>query len=499
MFFDVTPALLTALKTASSYAHHQGQSAVEPVHLFLAFLSETEGRAAQALINAGLDFDQTTRRFSPPEAAASPEAHSPPIGPACHTILNRARELARELSDGDMVTTDQALPALLQHDHALRESLVSLGLSFERLREAIASKPPPLALDEPLLLTEPAEGAEASRILDAAANRAREALRVVEDYCRLVLDDAFLSRELKGLRHDLTEALAGLPISTLLQARDTLHDVGRDITTAGERHRHSLLDVVQVNLKRLQETLRSLEEFGKLQSPDLGAALEKLRYRAYTLEKAMVVGTSARRRLAEARLYVLLTASQCAAALDWTIQEAAAGGAQIFQLREKALCDRDLIERARRARRWTRETETVFIVNDRPDVARLVEADGVHLGQDDMSVAEARRILGPDGLIGVSAHNLSQVREAIQDGASYIGVGPTFPSDTKAFPELAGVDFVREAAAETSLPAFVIGGIRLENVAAAIDAGARRIAVSQCICQADDPRAVAARLRQMLT
>jgi thiamine-phosphate pyrophosphorylase len=473
---------------------------VEPVHLLQAFLKETEGRAARALAFAGVDPDLAAQHFGLPEGAFPlPGGESAmPLDPRCQAILNGARELARELSDDDLVTSDQALLVLLQQEAALRENLVALGLSFERLQEKVAPPLPPLRLEEPLALNEPAERVATSRILDAAANRAREGLRVVEDYCRFSLDDAFLSRELKSLRHDLTEALAGLPAVTLLAARETLQDVGVPLTTARERQRHSLLEVVQAGWKRLQEALRSLEEFGKLHGPDLGAALEKLRYRAYTLEKAVVLGTTARQALADARLYVLLTGSACTAALDWTIREAAAGGAQMFQLREKNLSDRNLIERAHRVRRRTRETQTLFIVNDRPDVARLVEADGVHLGQEDMTVKDARRIVGPDALIGVSIHSLEQARQAVLDGASYIGVGPTFPSDTKTFPELAGLELVRQATAETSLPAFVIGGICLENLSAAIEAGARRVAVSHSICRADDPRTIAAQLRQQL-
>jgi thiamine-phosphate pyrophosphorylase len=321
---------------------------------------------------------------------------------------------------------------------------------------------------------------------------------VIEDYTRFTLDDAFLSNELKHLRHDLTQILTCLPSSHLLAARDTLQDVGTSLTTAAEQQRHSLTAVVQANLKRLQEALRSLEEFSKLHRADLGRELENLRYRSYTLERAILQGTDSRQRLADARLYVLLTGSQCTAALDWTIQEAAAGGVQIFQLREKSLADRQLLERARKVRRWTRDVGALFIMNDRPDIARLVEADGVHIGQDELPVKEVRRIIGPEALIGVSTHNLDQIRQAILDGASYLGIGPTFPSKTKSFDEQAGLDFVRQAAAETSLPAFVIGGVNLETVAAAVAAGARRVAVSQAICQADDPRSVAGELRGAL-
>jgi thiamine-phosphate pyrophosphorylase len=244
--------------------------------------------------------------------------------------------------------------------------------------------------------------------------------------------------------------------------------------------------------------MRSLEEFGKLFGPELGRELEALRYRVYTLERAIDTGGRSRERLAGARLYVLLTGSQCAAALDWTIERAAAGGADVFQLREKSLSDRDSLTRARDVRRWTRKAGVLFVVNDRPDIARLVEADGVHLGQDDMPVKEARRIVGPDALIGVSTHTVEQVRAAVLDGADYVGVGPVFPSRTKSFEYFPGLEFVRAAAAESSLPAFALGGIGPENIGDVVAAGARRVAVSSAIAAADDPERAARLLRTAL-
>jgi thiamine-phosphate pyrophosphorylase len=335
------------------------------------------------------------------------------------------------------------------------------------------------------------------RILDAEANRAREALRVAEDYCRFSLDDSFLSRELKHLRHDLAETLADV-LDRAMVARDTLGDVGTAITTPREQTRHSLTAVVEANFKRLEEALRSLEEVSKLRSPALGQRLEHIRYRAYTLERAILLGRAARQRLADARLYVLIGSSLDSADPEWTIQEAAAGGAQIFQLREKSLNDRQLLEQAKRVRRATEKAGVLFIVNDRPDIARLARADGVHLGQDDLPIKEARRILGAEGLIGVSTHTVEQLRQAVLSGASYVGVGPTFPSATKKFTEYPGLEFVRAAAAETSLPMFVIGGVDLHTIGDAIVAGGTRVAVGDAITQAKDPRSTAAQMRQLL-
>jgi thiamine-phosphate pyrophosphorylase len=406
--------------------------------------------------------------------------------------LHYAREIAVEVAGEQMVSSEHVLLAILSREGGLRQGLEECGLDFVRLEQCITSQHRPvLTLDEPLQLLEPTDQMDTARILDASANRAREALRVIEDYCRFCLDDRLLSETVKQFRHDLSEATSRLPGRMLLAARDTLGDVGTTLSTSRERHRESLCAVVQANLKRLQEALRSLEEYGKLSDPRLGETFEQLRYRGYTLERAILSGADARHRLAEARLYVLLTGSLCRAGLEWTVQQAAAGGAHIIQLREKDLDDSELLERARQVRRWTRAARVLFILNDRPDIARLAEADGVHVGQEDLPVREARRILGPDALIGVSTHNLSQVHRAVCDGASYIGVGPTFPSRTKQFADFAGLDFVRQATAMTTLPTFVLGGINLRTIKDAVAAGARRVAVSEAVCRAEDPLAVA--------
>jgi thiamine-phosphate pyrophosphorylase len=498
---DLTPAASRALNTAQRLANEQGMAFVQPVHLLWALLDEEEGRAATLLARGGLaPADAQQLVASAAGAGARPsENRSPDLSGQVRDVLDYARDVAADLSGERTIASEHLLLALLRKVEPLRQELVALGLDFGRLESALtALQTPVLHLDEPLQLAEPTEQVDTARILDASANRAREALRVIEDYCRFVLDDRFLSGELKQLRHDLAENLADLPPSLLLEGRETLRDVGTDLSTARELQRQSLPAVVQANLKRLQEALRSLEEYGKLRGAAFGQAVEKLRYRTYTLERAILLGGTARQRLADARLYLLVTGSRCEAGLEWTIVEAAAGGAQVIQLREKELSDRELLERARKVRRWTQQAGVLFIMNDRPDLARLAEADGVHLGQDELSVKDARRIVGPDALIGVSTHNLAQVRQAVLDGASYVGVGPTFPSGTKPFEEYAGLDFVRQATQETTLPAFVIGGVNLQTISAAVGAGARRVAVSEAICRAEDPRSTAAALRAAL-
>jgi thiamine-phosphate pyrophosphorylase len=422
-----------------------------------------------------------------------------PLADRTHEALALARDLSLELTGESTVSSGPLLLALLQSDPQLCASLEAFGFRLAALESHLhQNKPAVPSLDEPLDLIDETEMVDTSRILDAGANRAREALRTIEDYCRFVLEDGFLSGELKRLRHDFTTSMLELAPKGMLHARETLLDVGTTISTEAEQQRSSLADVVQANLKRLQEALRSLEEFAKITGPLLPERLEQMRYRAYTLERAIVLGREARQVLRDSRLYVLLCGASCARSLGWTIAEAAAGGASIIQLREKGLPDQYLLQRAREVRRLTHKAGVLFIVNDRPDIARLADADGVHLGQDDLPVKEARRLLGHKALIGVSTHTIEQVRAAVLDGASYLGIGPAFPSGTKTFDHLPGPDFIRSALAETTLPAFAIGGINLKTVDVVVESGARRVAVSQAIAQAEDPRGTARALLSAL-
>jgi thiamine-phosphate pyrophosphorylase len=498
---DFTPAAVRALEAAQHFALRSKAAQVQPLHLLQGLLEEEEGMAATLLAGAGVNVAILRHNLHCTHASENvTESAVLPLSAEAEAVVNQARFLTKDVGGEASVSGVMILLSLVRKDPTLKQFLETHGLDSARLeREFHATQGPPLRLDEDLRLEPPRDQIDTARILDANFNRAREAIRVVEDYCRFVLDDKFLSGELKHMRHDLAEVVEALPASLLMESRETQRDVGTALSSDREGKRTSPLHVARTNLKRLQEALRSLEEYAKLQGADLGRKLEAIRYRSYTVERAVLLGVAARERLARAQLYLLVTGSQCTAALDWTIQEAVDGGVSIVQLREKEMDDRRLLERARQVRQWTRKAGVLFIMNDRPDLARLVEADGVHLGQEDMPVKEARRILGPDALIGVSTHNLQQVRQAVLDGASYIGVGPAFSSTTKSFEELAGLEFVREALAETTLPAFVIGGINQETIEGAVKAGAKRVAVSAAIIQADEPRLAASNLIRHLS
>lgn len=336
------------------------------------------------------------------------------------------------------------------------------------------------------------------RLLDASLNRAGEGLRVIEDFVRLVLDDPFLTGQVKSLRHDLTGAARHLVSGDRHAARDTRNDVGTEATTDTEQARTDAADVCAASFKRVEQSLRSLEEFGKLADAELARRVEQLRYRVYTLEKVVGVGVDSGRRLADTRLTVLVGEGGSDAAFGKLVTELVSAGVGAIQLREKKLDDRQLVARARLLRQLTRESATLAFINDRPDIAALSEADGVHLGQEDLSVKDARTIVGPRMLIGASTRHIDQAREAVLDGANYLGAGPTFPSRTKEFDRFAGLDYLRELAAEIRLPTFAIGGIDAVNLPQVLATGITRVAVGAAVTGAGDRETVVRQLKQML-
>ncbi len=337
-----------------------------------------------------------------------------------------------------------------------------------------------------------------ARILDANLNRAREALRVVEEAVRFGADDADLTAALKQARHDLGAAVGRLDADALLAARDTAGDVGTTIDTESERDRGSTDDVVVSAFKRLTEALRVLAEYGKTVDAGFAAAIEQLRYRCYDLEARVRFEPWRRQRFADVRLYVLLTESLCSG--DWlkVAEQAIDGGADALQLREKDLPDAELLRRAHALRELTRRRDALLIINDRPDIARLVDADGVHVGQDDLPVAAARRIVGRRIIVGKSTHTLDQARAALAERPDYVAVGPMFSSTTKPQDHIAGPETLAAVLAETDLPCVAIGGITAQNVGELTAVGCRCIAVCSAVVSEPDVRSAAEALRRAI-
>ncbi len=336
------------------------------------------------------------------------------------------------------------------------------------------------------------------RILDANFNRAREALRVLEEYARFVLEDTALVEFAKAIRHDLRSALErGVPAGSV-RCRDIEGDVGRSVEGGGEYTRLDSAEVAVAAGKRLSEALRVIEEYGKVASGELAREVEQLRYRGYELDRRLSSRIEAGRVFGQVRLYVLVTEELCAG--DWLVVAEAAldGGADCLQLREKNLPDRELLARARRLTELCRQRGALSIVNDRPDVALAAGADGVHLGQDDLLPGDARRIVGPGAIVGLSTHTIDQVRLAAEQSPDYIAVGPMFDTTTKPQEHIAGPQTLSAARRLTSVPLVAIGGIDAGNVAEVASTGCECVCVCGAVIAQRDPAACAARIREAL-
>ena len=215
-----------------------------------------------------------------------------------------------------------------------------------------------------------------------------------------------------------------------------------------------------------------------------------------SLSPADARGPLRRERLRTARLYFVCDARPHGTDPEPLLRAALDGGADMVQLREKALPRREIERAAGTFRRLCDTYSALFIVNDDPDLARSCDADGVHVGQDDIPVATARATVGPDAIIGLSTHTPDQVTAGADSGADYISVGPLWETPTKEGRPATGLDLIRHAAESVSIPFFAIGGIDTANAPDVVAAGARRLCVVRAIRDAGDPAAAATALRR---
>ncbi len=320
------------------------------------------------------------------------------------------------------------------------------------------------------------------RILDANLDRAREGLRVIEEWCRFGLNDVTLTEQCKAWR----QTLATWHRAELRSARNTIDDPGTDLTHPNEATRSSVEHVLQANFCRVEEALRVLEEYGKVYSEELAFAVKQMRYQVYVLETHLV--SPRQQQLRSASVYLVTSPSEN---LFSTVEAALQGGLTLVQYRDKDADDLVRLNTAQKLRQLCHDYGALFIVNDRIDLALATDADGVHLGQQDVPVQLARQVLGTGRIIGRSTHNADDLRSAIDEGADYVGVGPVYETPTKQGRPAAGLDYVRYAAEHCPIPWFAIGGIDINNVNDVLVAGAERISIVRAIMQADQPMLVA--------
>ncbi|NJK64298.1 MAG: thiamine phosphate synthase [Synechococcaceae cyanobacterium SM2_3_1] len=333
-----------------------------------------------------------------------------------------------------------------------------------------------------------------ARILDANLDRAREGLRVLEEWFRFGLEEADWASECKGMR----QALAQWHADPLRLARDTAHDLGGEDSYPDTTHRRDLKEVLQANCGRVQEALRVLEEYSKLGAEhllvhaEMAVICKKMRYRLYEIETHLL-GGSRQHTLHHSRLYLV---TQPVAGWLTVVEQALQGGVSIVQYRHKQAESREIISDLQQLQPLCHRYRALMLVNDRVDLALAVNADGVHLGQTDLPIEAARHLLGPHKLIGMSTTNPEEVALALSTPVDYLGIGPVYATPTKADKPAVGLDFVRYARDHVSLPWFAIGGIDLTNVAEVQAAGAERVAVVRALMQSSDPYVTA---RQFLT
>lgn len=322
------------------------------------------------------------------------------------------------------------------------------------------------------------------RIIDANINRATEALRALEEIARFYLDDKKCSEKLKNMRHFVC-GFFDEDYSELLKSRDTVNDVGVDIKNPTKEGRSlNIENIFKSNIKRLQQSLRMLTEYGTL--PDAP------RYESYTIEKEMFEGIkmNIKKYLLDKRKLYLVTNSDAFNSDDEFLDRVALAikcGVDIIQLREKSRPAKEIIELGYKIRELASNFNTLFIVNDRIDIAKIVKADGVHLGQDDISLKTAREILGDKFIIGISTHCPDDAIKAQEGGADYIGVGPVFKTPTKPGRIPVGLEYVKWASQNIQIPFFAIGSIEPDNIEEVTKAGASRVAVVRAIMNSETP------------
>lgn len=501
-----TAAVERILQRAIAVAKRRGGETIEPIDLFVAILGD-ESRGAELLAQFQVhidDLETATLACDLIEVTEDDPFTPTPLESAAYSEVLQAGQFQAALAGrAAEFGSEHLVLGLAEIDSPIRDLLVERGATtaaLQRLSSEDADKPGGAIPTDFVLDTEVSvfDRQYLVRAVDAAANRASEGLRVAEDYTRFVLNDGHLTKRLKQIRHGIVEGLRDVPLRERLAARDTRGDVGTVITSPSAEGGRTEESLLAANLHRAEEALRSLEEFGRLIDPRLGPVFEGLRYELYTIEKACGTAIRSGERFAGRNLYVLVTVAQCALPVEQLVERAADGGAGIFQVREKGMQDRALLAHLRILRRLTREKDALLIVNDRPDLAVLCDADGVHVGQEELTVQECRRIVGPNRFVGVSTHTIEQARAAVLDGADYLGVGPVFASKTKSFEAFAGLEFVQQVAEEIALPWYAIGGIDESNIGRVCEAGGTRVAVSSAVCGSDDPRSIAAAIRRSL-
>jgi thiamine-phosphate pyrophosphorylase len=329
---------------------------------------------------------------------------------------------------------------------------------------------------------------EALRIIDANIDRIGEGLRVLEEFTRMMLNDTASTQQLKNLRHKLVTVDADFQ-KQLLQSRDSTGDVGSTMNVPGEKKQRDTAATITANARRVQESLRVMEEIAKTPGVPLDTeAYRKARFELYTIEKELLSKLLRKDKLQKLKgLYVVVDAEWLKGRKYTDVTEQAIrGGAGIIQLRCKQGSNREFLNMALDLQKICAEKEVLFIVNDSLEVALASNAGGLHVGQDDLPAAEARKLIPIDMILGVSVSTVEEAKIAFKDGADYLGIGAMYSTATKEDAEAVGPGRIKEIRKAVDLPVAAIGGINKDNLRDVIRAGADSAAVISAVLGAED-------------
>ncbi|HOJ49812.1 MAG TPA: thiamine phosphate synthase [Spirochaetota bacterium] len=299
------------------------------------------------------------------------------------------------------------------------------------------------------------------RIIDANINRLREGLRVIEDILRFYYDFNYFE-EFKKIRHRIKELEKSYPYN-LVFYRESEEDKGRKKYNVETND--NVYSVLKANFKRTQESSRVLEEIFKIEDINISYIFKEIRFSLYTLEKAINEKLFKKNKL-NFTLYLITDSRLTDKPLEYVVEEAIKGGVDIVQLREKHLSDAQIIKKGEAVKKVCRKYNVPLIIDDRIDICLILDADGVHLGQDDIPVNFARRILGPEKIIGKSTHSIEQAEEALKEETDYIAFGPIFKTPTKDY-SVVGTDKIEEVkqiVEKYDKKLVLIGGIDSESI-----------------------------------
>ena len=329
-----------------------------------------------------------------------------------------------------------------------------------------------------------AEDLRIYQIIDANLDRAREGLRVLEDWARFGLGKEKYVQRIKNFR----QILGKNHLEIYKQSRNHIEDKCKGLTHQEQIKRRTSDQIISSNSGRVQEALRVIEEFSRLHNLDLSKIASEIRYEIYTLEVDLL-SLSKRKKsedlLRRNDLYVITDQKEN---LLEIIENILIAGVKIIQHRFKKGNDKDNLQEAIQIKNLCKRYNSLFIINDRVDIALASNADGIHLGQNDLDLKNARKLLGYSKIIGISANNEIEISNALEEGCDYLGIGPVFETTTKKNKIPLGIENIKTLTKDLNIPWFAIGGIKSNNISYLKRNGFKKVALVSQLINSIDPK-----------